>query len=275
MPHPAFEIIRQVDDRSSAFYRDYDAGHARYKEEVWSMPVWISGAEVMGPNGLGTQFNFFPGEEEGSLFLPVYLREAQAIAEAGDGKYVRYPFSYVLQFANVQRFTMVLIEGEVGLHVMHPLMINLRDMGTFGDGEAMTDEQIVEHGLYARVFAVRARDYCALQDDVACLHIVRLAISGVRVVIVAILKANNFSEHSEALEAIAGEIFLPGWRVIVSDGAPRADFPVEQLMSEAPIYVRPTEAPKALRWWQKFGKPEAPVMGEIPLIHCALLPETT
>ena len=274
MSHPAFELIEQIDDHSSAFYRDYNASRARYKEEVYDMPVWTPGMEAMGANGPAIQVNFMRDEVDGALTLPVFLSQAQAIEEAGPGKYLAYAFSYVLRFSSQQRFTMMLVDGEDCLAVEYPLQITLRDLATLGDAtECMADEATVEHGLYARFFAIRARDYCALHADIDSLHVVRLAMPGVRTAVVAVLKAGNYDAHSLAIAAIGEDIFLPGWRVILSRGEFSPEFPVEQLLSEPPVYERQIAPPKPLRWWQKLGKPHLGEVGEIPLVQVAFLPE--
>jgi hypothetical protein len=271
MSRPIFDIIEAVLDESSAPHLSYQERIAAFKQSVWSAPIYVPGVQAAAADGGKTQLHFAT-TTEGNLQLMAFLGEAEAIEDIGESGYVTLPFSSVAAFANVQRFEMAVCSHDEALTIDHAMLMSIRDAVLLGEtGQEMTETELLEHSLYTRVFAARACEYCALHADIETMHIARLSMPGLRVAIAVTLTAENSDEHADALQEIADDIFLPGWRVIFNHaGDPH--IMSEQLVSEEPIYKK-AAAIQPLRWWQKLFKPSKPQMGEIPLIQVELLPE--
>jgi hypothetical protein len=263
MTHPAFDIIDAINDMEYTFHLGFEELRGRFKDQVWNMPVWIAGTEIHGETGPHWQTHTKAGPDGTPPILPMYLSEAEASVLEGVGQYIATRFSKVVSGAELQRFQVAMIEGEDFLWIAHAALMTLRDLVTMG--EASTPNA-VEMGLLvsgSNVFKQQAIAYCARHESIHSMRMALLRVPGNKLIAATALNADDFDQHAEALEAIANDIFLPGWRTLFVDASAQDDILIERMNAELPMYDKASSK----GWWNKFKKQfgDAPAIAQIPI----------
>ena len=245
MAHPSFGIISQLLEADPG---TLTSALPRFREEVWSMPVWVRGEQVeVANNQTATTLQLAAREGDELPLLPAYLNEAEAAADLASGSYVCVPFRFLLLFAESTRLDVALMDGEELLAISHDGLMALRDAeGLGGEGVPVTAEEVGQMAQAVERFAAQARAYCASQADIASLHLSLVSITGVKPMLMGWLSGGR-GEHAAALELLSRQFLQPNWRCMVFDGLRSEGRLVEQLTALPAMYER-----QASQSW--FGK---------------------
>ena len=245
MAHPSFDIISQLLEADPGALT---SALPRFREEVWSMPVWARGEQVaVANNQTATTLQLAEREGDELPLLPAYLNEAEAAAGLASGSYVCVPFRFLLLFAESTRLDVALMDGEQLLAISHDGLMHLRDSAVLGnEGVPVTAEEVGQLAQAVERFAAQARTYCASHADIASLHLALVSMTGVKPMLMGWLSGGR-DEHGLALELLSRQFLQPSWRCRVFDALPSEGRLGEALTALPAVYAR-----QASQGW--FGK---------------------
>lgn len=245
MAHPSFDILSQL---LKAAPGHSTSALPRFRDEVWSMPVWAPGGQVAVANGqTATSLHLAAGTGDALPLLPAYLNEAEANDAQGSGNCITVPFRFLILFAESNRLDVALNDGGQVLAISHDGLMALRDAeGLGGEGVPVTAEEVGQMASAVERFAAQARAYCASQAEIASLHLSLVSITGVKPMLIGWLDGGR-GEQAAALELLSRQFLQPNWRCMVFDGLRSEGRLVEELTALPAVYER-----QASQGW--FGK---------------------
>lgn len=240
----------------------------RLRNEVWNVPVWVTGTQTAVPEGKQLfNLKLQPGDGDALPTLRVYLDESEALEALGQEGCFESQFFLVTVIADSHRCNVGVVSGETEFFMTHEGVLVLRDMVRMGsDHIPVSEEEANELFSAIRLFAKQAHAYCAEQPDVQRLYLAMAVTSGLKPQLMGLLVAANADHHADALTELNQQVFRPGWRFLLLDPLATHDI-VDALKSLPPYYDRQAGNGLWARIQRKFSPPI------VPLIEVNLLPD--